>query len=75
MLRISKHGLNAATLSLLKRSASIINPDYKNKVQMKLPIYNTPRIKCWYEETDQYLYIPRGRFEFLKERMPGTQWI
>lgn len=74
MLKIDKTNLNAATSNVLRRCASATNPEYKNKLKMRLPIYKTPRVLYWYEEGDRYIYIPRGRFDFLKEKMPDTKW-
>ncbi len=74
MLKIDKTNLNAVTLNVLRRCASVMNPDYISKLKMKYPIYKTSRILYWYEEGDRYIYIPRGRLDFLKEKMPDTKW-
>ncbi len=74
MLKIDKTNLNAATLNVLRRCASVMNPEYITKLKMRLPIYKTQRVLHWYEEGDRYIYIPRGRLEFLKEKMPDTKW-
>ena len=74
MLKIDKTNLNAATLNVLRRCASVMNPEYITKLKMRLPIYKTQRVLYWYEEGDRYIYIPRGRLEFLKQKMPDTKW-
>ena len=62
MLWIHKKGLNAYTLNVLKRLASMYNPEYYLMQRLRQPIYlgSTPRVLGLYEEDDTYLYLPRG---------------
>lgn len=65
MLQIKKNTCNALTLNMIKRMSSLVNPEYILKKKLHKPIFNTPYILSEYEETDQYIYIPRG----LKEKL------
>ena len=62
MLCIKKENLNAYTINLLKRFASMYNPEYYLKQSLRQAIYleTTPRVLEMYEEDKEYLYLPRG---------------
>lgn len=62
MLKIYSLNLNALTLKTIKKTASIWNPEYFLFQNTHRPIYHktTPAILSEYEESDEYLYLPRG---------------
>ena len=72
MLCIEKKTLNTYTLNVLKRLASMYNPEYRSLQNMKKPIYrgSTPRVLCYFEEDDQNLYLPRGIKQKIHEVFP-----
>lgn len=74
MIQVLKSSINAATLNVLRRTASLMNPEYIDKVNQRKPIYKISRVISLYEEDDRYIYIPRGCLEMAKEKMPDTKW-
>lgn len=68
MLKIEKRNLNSTTYNILRRIGSMYNPAYRKLQSLHKPIYykNTPRILCFYEEDDSYLYLPRGTLEKIR---------
>lgn len=72
MLCIEKKTLNTYTLNVLKRLASMYNPEYRSLQNMKKTIYrgSTPRVLCYFEEDDQNLYLPRGIKQKIHEVFP-----
>jgi len=77
-LIIEKKGLNALTLNLLKRTASMYNPKYFEMQKYHRPIYiggNITKVLCYWEEDDRYLYLPRGLTDKLQSILPETKLI
>lgn len=60
MLYIPLSQLTAKVLNHLKRMASFKNPEFYSRQAMRFSTFNTPRIICCAEITDEYLALPRG---------------
>ena len=69
MLAIDRIGLPPAIVSSLKHLASLHNPEYYEKEQLRFSTWNTPRLIRCYEETVDQLLLPRG----LREAATGWQ--
>ena len=63
MIYISKSGISSKGLNQLKRLASFKNPDFFKAQAMRLSTYNKPRIISVFEESDDYLGLPRGLYD------------
>ena len=74
MLNIDKTSLNAQSERMLKRMASMYNPAYFMLQRLHKPIYHktTPKVLSFYEEDDQWLYLPRGLQDIIRQNMPNT---
>ena len=57
---IKKQGLSLKGIQLLKRMASIINPEFYKKQNMRVSTYGISRIIELYEETESDIIIPIG---------------
>lgn len=67
LIYIDKHGFSQAALNTIKRLAAFLNPEFRAKQAMRLPLYNVSRvIDCGYEDND-YIGIPRGCKDALTE--------
>lgn len=67
LIYIDKHGFSQGALNAIKRIAAFLNPEFRVKQAMRLPLYNVPRvIDCGYED-DHYIGIPRGCTDALTE--------
>ncbi|NLN13625.1 MAG: DEAD/DEAH box helicase, partial [Arcobacter skirrowii] len=59
--------------SKLKSFATFLNPQVKLLTQLRKPLYNTPKYLKGYEESSDYLTLPRGvkisLFEYFKENL------
>lgn len=60
---IQKKGLSAKAIQFFKRAASIINPEFFKKQNMRVSTYGISRIIELYEETHQEILIPVGLLE------------
>ena len=60
MLYIPLVGLSAKAINHFKRIAAFYNPEFYAKQGMRLSTYDVPRIISCSELTDDYLAIPRG---------------
>lgn len=59
-LAVDRIGLPPALLASLKHLASVYNPEFHQREQLRLSTWNTPRmIRCYDEDLDR-LYLPRG---------------
>ncbi len=59
-LAVDRIGLPPALLASLKHLASVYNPDFHQREQLRLSTWKTPRmIRCYDEDLD-CLYLPRG---------------
>jgi superfamily II DNA or RNA helicase len=62
-LAIDRIGMPPALLASLKHIASVHNPEFHQRQQLRLSTWNTPRmIRCYEEDLDR-IYIPRGLTE------------
>lgn len=68
MLFIEKKEISECGLNAIKRLSAFSNPDFYKAQKMRLPVYNKPRIISTYEESDEYIAVPRGCLNAL-ERM------
>ncbi len=79
MLFISKTGFSPKALNRIKRLAAFKNPEFYKAQAMRLPTFNKPRIISCSDETDDYLCLPRGCEEDLKnlfsEVNVNTKWL
>jgi hypothetical protein len=63
MLAIDRIGLPPALVASLKHLASVHNPEFHQREQLRLSTWNTPRmVRCYSEDLDR-LYLPRGLVE------------
>jgi len=63
MLHITKQQLSPRALNKIRRLASFKNPKFYELQRMRLSVWGTPRVISAYEETNDYLSIPRGAEE------------
>lgn len=63
MLAVDRIGLPPALLASLKHLASVHNPEFHQREQLRLSTWNTPRMVRCYEEDLGRLYLPRGLLE------------
>ena len=67
LIYLKKAGFSQTALNALKRLAAFLNPEFRAKQAMRLPVYGTPRIlDCGYED-DTYIGLPRGCCDTLTE--------
>ena len=60
MLAVDRIGLPPALVASLKHLASVHNPEFHQREQLRLSTWNTPRmVRCYLEDLDR-LYLPRG---------------
>lgn len=67
---IKKEGLSEAALNSIKRLAAFRNPEFYKAQAMRLPTYNKPRVIDTSLSLSEYLKIPRGCIDTLKEMLP-----
>ena len=76
-IRIEKRNLNAVTINLLCRAASMYNPKYYEMQRLHKAIYlggDITRVLSYFEEDSEYLYLPRGIIPTLQKAMPETEF-
>jgi len=62
-LAVDRIGLPPALVASLKHLASLHNPEFHQREQLRLSTWNTPKmLRCYDEDLDQ-LYLPRGLLE------------
>ena len=74
-LHVDKAGLSSSMRAALKHLASMQNPEFHKKQQLRLSTWQTPRIIPAYEEDLTHLHLPRGvqpELEQLAERVGST---
>ena len=64
---LKKEGLPSQLLNQIKRLAAFQNPEFYKKQSMRLSTALTPRVICCAENIQNYLTIPRGCLDDLKE--------
>ena len=63
LIYIEKAGISSKGLSQMKRLASFKNPDFYKTQAMRMSTYNKPRIISTFEESDEFIGLPRGLFD------------
>jgi len=66
MLYVKKSGLSHKALNILKRFAAFKNPDFYKTQAMRLPTYKKPRVISCSEDFEDYLALPRGCEDDIK---------
>ncbi len=64
---IKKRNLSAKAIQYFKRTASVVNPDFYKKQNMRLSTYGISRIIELYEEDHENIYLPIGTLNLIKE--------
>jgi hypothetical protein len=59
-LAVDRIGLPPALVASLKHLASVHNPEFHQREQLRLSTWNTPRMVRCYEEDLDRLYLPEG---------------
>ena len=63
---IEKTVLSKTLLNLLKRMASLYNPEFFMRQRQRLSTFNTPRVVSTYDLNERYIILPRGLYGKLK---------
>ena len=74
-LHVDKAGLSSSMLAAMKHLASMHNPAFHKRQQLRLSTWQTPRIIPAYDEDLTHLHLPRGvqpEFEELVRRAGST---
>ena len=73
---IDKKGLNAATVNVIHRCASMWDPEYYEKLRRHESIYSksTPRVLHFDQENDRFISLPSGTLDKLKSCLPETEF-
>ncbi len=66
MLFIPKNGFSSKALNRIKRLAAFKNPEFYKAQAMRLSTFNKPRIISCADETTDYICLPRGCKQDLK---------
>ncbi len=69
---IKKDGVSQKALNKIKRLGAFNNPDFYKSQAMRLPTYKKPRIIDTTWDADDYLQIPRGCLDDLKNLLSDT---
>lgn len=72
-IQIRKNGISENALGILRRMAVFLNPSYFRNLKMHLPLYNIPRYIDSSREDNEYLFLPRGIFHNLIEKLNQVQ--
>jgi superfamily II DNA or RNA helicase len=70
ILKIEKKGLNSHTIQFLRKISSMWNPEYFRKQRNHEPLWKgngVSAILSEYEETENYIYLPRALDEIIEE--------
>lgn len=67
MIYIDKDGISSKGIAQFKRLASFKNPDFYKAQTMRLSTYGKPRIISTFDDTEQYIGLPRGLFDELMQ--------
>lgn len=73
MLFVPKKNLSADAMNKIKRLAAFRNPDFYKSQAMRLSTYNKPRIICTADMYDDYIALPRGCEESLRNLLDRYQ--
>jgi len=66
MIFVPKKGISAKALNRIKRLAAFKNPEFYKAQAMRLSTFNKPRIISCADETTDYICLPRGCDQDLK---------
>ena len=66
-IQIQKSGISENALSLLRRTAVFMNPEYFKNLKMHLPLYKIPRYIDCSKQNDDFLLLPRGNLTKVLE--------
>jgi len=66
MIFVPKKGISAKALNRIKRLAAFKNPEFYKAQAMRLSTFNKPRIISCADETSDYICLPRGCGQELK---------
>ncbi len=69
MCHIPKAGFSQRALDTMKRLAAFKNPQFYKNQAMRMPTYNIPRVICCAENFNDYLGLPRGCEDDLRNLM------
>ena len=72
MLYIPRKELSSCALNAIKRLAAFKNPEFFRAQAMRMPIYDKPRVICCAELTDEYVALPRGCENALREMLENV---
>lgn len=73
MLFVPKKNLSADAMNKIKRLAAFRNPDFYKSQAMRLSTYNKPRIICTADMYGDYIALPRGCEESLRNLLDRYQ--
>ncbi|MBN2365704.1 MAG: DEAD/DEAH box helicase, partial [Calditrichaeota bacterium] len=66
---IDKSGLSPTLTNRIIRLAAFQNPEFYKAQAMRLPVWNKPRIIACAENYPEYISLPRGCFDSLREML------
>ncbi|WP_380164834.1 DEAD/DEAH box helicase family protein [Jannaschia sp. R86511] len=66
-LSIERAGLPPAVVAALKHAGSIPNPEYFEKQRLRFSTWDTPRFISAYREDLQWLHLPRGLIDSVRD--------
>ena len=66
-IEIAKTRISERALGIFRRTAVFLNPEYFKNLQMRLPLYNTPRYIDCSAETENALLLPRGNLSQIEK--------
>lgn len=69
MIYIERNQLNHELENVIKRLAAFKNPEFYKMQSMRLPIYHKPRVIYLYDLEKDYLMLPRGCEDALKNQL------
>lgn len=73
---IRQEGLSATLRGKLIRLAAFVNPKFREAEQLRLPVYNIPRVICRAIDGENFLILPRGCLDALLGTLKeeGLRW-
>ena len=74
-IHISKSQLSPKAIQYFKRIASVVNPEFYKKQNMRISTYGIARIIELYEEKNDELLLPNGTIETLKKGLDESRII
>ena len=73
---IRQEGLSPTLRGQLIRLAAFVNPKFREAEQLRLPVYNIPRVICRAIDGENFLILPRGCLDALVATLKeaGLRW-